>query len=328
MNKIPWTLFSSGRDKESLTAIRRCLASGLTVRDMAQQITERYRSARPKVRLHLGRMLASVYDFDSHETAAECARMFGFELIEGLSVSQSIYLSLYSPGEKLYWEKEFSSRVTTWQPIVESFPADRWPMIVPSGADSNILTIDSEDNIYVTMNDDRSVTLFILNDWKCDILIDEEPMFNDPPLYFTELSHFVSPVFKLKIARRLLDYCLTSIGYPFINIRMKVIFTHPEAGLLNREEYDVGGGNHRMWEGIDVLMLRSILPAYAFSETRFFLWDDPESLQGNLYTALLHSMAAVSILYNYVRTKEQMLKINDSTLSSLCSKNEIFDKKR
>ncbi len=72
------------------------------------------------------------------------------------------------------------------------------------------------------------------------VLCDEEEMEGPSPLYFTESSHFVSPVYRLEMAEFLLRELMQLVGYPYLRIRHKVLYTQSEVRLINAED---------MWKG-------------------------------------------------------------------------------
>ncbi len=322
MKKIPQKYLYSTNQREARAFIRQCLASGMTVKDMAAQLTTKYRTSGAAVREHLGKLLSIIYDFDSPKIACHCARFFGINLIDGLSVSESVYIEGYSDNEQIFKRKEFSSNVTSYMPVVSPFPSNRWPLTVAPSAHENVLTISSEHNIYAVMGADNELNLFILEPCPNDILIDEDVFDDEEPLYFTEHSHFTSPVFRINLANRILDYCLAEIGYPHIPVKKKVIFTSHEANLMNLDDYRC----HSSWLNVEVIMLKSIVPAYAINKSRCILDKEraPKDLKNQLREMLFFSISATAMLYESVCSEKLTLSVTPKTLSALCKRNYIF----
>lgn len=187
----------------------------------------------------------------------------------------------------------------------------------------NVLTIDIADAIYAIMKGDGTLNLYVMENCPDDILIDEEPFADEAPLYFTSSTHFTSPVFKVKVVKQILDHCLEEIGYPHIPVKMTVIFTAHDANLINIEDY----ARHESWKDIEVLMLKSILPNYAFNNSRSFIDknEDANSLKNQMRAALIHSICATSILYHSICDDNVATNLNSSILASQCKKNNIFD---
>jgi len=322
MKKIPQKYLCSTNQREARAFIRQCLASGITVKDMAAQLTAKYRTSGAAVREHLGKLLSIIYDFDSPEIARQCARIFGLSLIDGLSVSESVYIEGYSDDEQIFRRKEFSSNVISYMPVVSPFPSSRWPLTVASSACEDVLTISSEHNIYAVMGADNELNLFILEPCPNDILIDEDIFGNEEPLYFTEHSHFTSPVFRINLAKRILDHCLAEVGYPHIPVKKKVIFTSHEANLMNLDDYRC----HDSWKDVEVIMLKSVVPAYAINKSGCILDKEraPKDLKNQLREMLLFSISATAMLYESACSERLTLSMTPKILFALCRRNNIF----
>ncbi len=325
MKKIPQKYLSPTNYREACANVRHFLSSGLSVESMAEELTEKYRNSRSTVREHLGKMLAFIYDFENSEIADECARMFGIEPLNSLSVSESLCLHGLRDNEKVFSKREFSDSVMGNLAPVESFPASQWPMVVNSDCYDDIITISKSHNIYAAMGESKELNLFIFEPSHSDILIDEAAFGDEVPLYFTEHDHFVSPVFKINALKRLLDYCLEEVGYPYIKINRKVIFTSAQARLVNLDQYVVEDYRDKNWEGVEVIMMKDIMPHYAITDTcSMFCGDDPDSPYNQLRSMLLHSLISASMLYERVWTEKLTLTLSSKKLAELCQKLNIF----
>lgn len=325
MKKIPQKYLSATNHREACANVRYFLASGLSVKDMAEQLTEKYRTSKSAVREHLGKMLATIYDFENSEIARECARMFGIEPLSTLSVSESLCLYGLRDSERVFSKKEFSDDVTGNLAPVDTFPAAKWPMVVASGCYDDIITLSSSHNIYAAMGEGKELNLFIFEPSHSDILIDEAVFGDEVPLYFTEIDHFVSPVFKINVLKRLLDFCLEEVGYPYIRINKKVIFTSAQARLVNLDQYVGEDYREKEWEGIEVIMMKDIMPHYAITDTcSMFYGDDPEAPYNQLRGMLLHSLISASMLYETVWAEKLTLSLSPKKLTELCQKLNIF----
>ncbi|MDE6335513.1 MAG: hypothetical protein K2J63_08125 [Muribaculaceae bacterium] len=325
MEKIPQKYLSASNHKEACANIRQFLASGLSVKSMAEQLTEKYRKSKYAVREHLGKMLASVYDFENSEIARECARMFGIEPLTTLSVSESIRIYGLTEDEKVFSKREFSNAVTENLAPVDTFPAAKWPMVVEPHCYDDIITISNTHNIYAAMGENVELNLFIFEPSACDILIDETVFGDEEPLYFTEINNFVSPVFKINVLKRLLDFCLEEVGYPYIKINKKVIFTSAEAYLINIDQYVGEDYRDKAWEGVEAVMMKDVIPHYAVSNTgSLFYGDDPDSPYNQLRSIVLYSLIAASMLYETVWAEKLSARLSPKSLAELCQKLNIF----
>lgn len=322
MKNIPQKYFNSTCRREALANIRRCLASGMTVKDMASQLTARYRKGGNLVKSHIGSFLTSVYDFDSPETARECAGLFHIDTCGDLTVSQSVYISGYEENEPLFWRKQYSGDVTSWSQVLNPYPSQYWPMTVAPSASENVLTIDVGDALYAIMHSDGTLNLYVMENCPGDILIDEDPFNDEAPLYFTSSSHFTSPVFRVKVVKQILDHCLEEIGYPYIPIKMTVIFTANDANLINIDDYC----RHEAWKNIEVVMQKSVLPNYIFNHSLDLIDrnDSAGSLKNQMRATLIYSICATSILYHSICDDNVATNLTPRILAAQCKKNNIF----
>lgn len=309
--------------------IRQFLEDGLNVEDMARELTALYRDSSSKVRYYLGKLLSSVYDFTAQDIATLCAELFDIKKYPDLTVSESIYISDYEESETLYWRNTFTDEVTYWEPLVSPFPEEKNPMVIDPAYVGNVLTVDSEDDIYVLRDKDNGIHLFTVEEGEEDILIDEQCFESTPAYYYTATQYFVSPVFRVKRAKQILEYCLKAIGYPYIPVRMTVVFTARKTNLLNSEDFLPGGIFEDSWKGVNVILQKQILPEPVFNNARNFMGGgfDPDSIHGSLYAGMLHSVAATSILYGALRTEAgNYPPLTSKLLAAQCHKSDIFHK--
>lgn len=323
MKQIPQKYLSATNQREARASVRRWLAAGMSVRDMAAQLTAKYRTSRSRVREHLGMLLSIIYDFESPETSRKCARIFGHDLVDGLSVSESVFMSGYSEGERIFRRKQFSGAVTSYKPVVDLFPSSRYPFTVSPSVCGDVLTVSGKHNIYAVPGADNELNLFILEECPEDILIDEEVFGDDEPLYFTEHSHFTSPVFRINLIAHILDHCLAEIGYPHIPVKKKVIFTSREANLVNLDDYL----SHPDWKDVEVIMLKTVIPEYAIDKSSCILDRKRpiDDLKNQLREMLLFSISATAILYEAACNERITLSMTPRNLSALCERKHIFE---
>lgn len=327
MEKIPERFLSPANERQALANIRQWLSSGLTVEAMATQITRRYPRCRPATKKYLGKLLASIYDFETPKTAAECAELFGHKVVDGLSVSESLAIEDSKPKERVFRLLDFDESVSLCDIMGKPFPHDKWPMVLTCGNDNMVLTLNEDHNIYAFRDSDCSITIFIVDNCDKDILVDEEPFNDEEPLYFTESTHFISPVFKVRIVKNILDYILEKIGYPRVDINIKVVFSHPGAFLINRDEYEEGGCSEDGWRGVEVLTMSSILPCHAFSSVTRFLTvrdADSDSPACDLSVMLINALQATSMLYELAWRHGVHKSLDRKALERLAKEYNIF----
>ncbi|MDE5996909.1 MAG: hypothetical protein K2G77_01725, partial [Muribaculaceae bacterium] len=111
MKNIPEKYYKVRNQREARANIRRWLSSGMSVKDIALQLSTRYEMANDSEKEHLGKLLASVYDFKSSTTAKVCAFIFGIKMIKNLSVGENIFIEGYQQHENLLFRKLYSPTV-------------------------------------------------------------------------------------------------------------------------------------------------------------------------------------------------------------------------
>lgn len=325
MKNIPEKYFKEKNQREARANLRRLLSSGMTAKDIALQLSSRYEMADASEKEHIGKLLASVYDFKSRTTAQACGLIFGIKMWKNLSVGESIFIEGYQESEKLFFRKLYSCEVVdNVGAIRNNFEGGR-RRILPTSSMSNVLTINKAHNIYAVIHTNGEVSIFIVESCGSDILIDEEAFNGEAPLYFTESTHFVSPVFKIKFVKSILDYCLQEIGYPAISVKPKVIFADLRANLINRCEYEGPEAEKDDWRGVKVIMFNEVDPEYPIVDIDELGYDDnEEGLIHQLRVALIHSISATAKIYKSVCENKKLLKLTPRVLSTLCKKNNIF----
>lgn len=329
MKSLPFRFLLPAYSRQSFAIVRSLLESDLTVEEIAGELTKIYKSSCAEVQYHIGRLLAFLYDFEAQHIALECAKMFELPTFPDLTVSESIYITGYDAHDALYWRNNYTEKVTCWDPILTPFPEENFPMVVDPSGVGNVLTINPLDGLYVLRDKDNGIHLFTVDEGEEDILIDEQVYADTPAYYFTATKHFVSPVFRLKRAKQILEYCLSMIGYPYIPIRMTVVFTERKTLLINVEDYIPGGECADAWKGVNVILQAQLLPEAVFPEAKNFMGSaiDPESIHGDLYAGMLNSIAATSILYRALRKDDDCYPpLTSKLLRSECLKNDIFKK--
>ncbi len=325
MKNIPQKYYNVKNQREARANLRRLLSSGMTVKDIALQLSARYDDANASEKEHLGKLLASVYDFQSKTTAQKCAFLFGNKMWKNLSVGESIFIEGYQESENLFFRKLYSCEVVDNMTAVRDKYEGGRRRILPPSSMENVLTISKAHNIYAVIHADGEVSIFIVDSCDTDVLIDEESFMGESPLYFTESSHFVSPVFKIKIVKKILEYCLKEIGYPAISVKPKVIFADLRANLINRCEYEGPESDRDDWKGIEVIMYRDVDPEYPISNIGDLMYEETGNpLMHQLRVALIHSISATAILCKAISDNKKMIKLTPMVLAKMCKENNIF----
>lgn len=288
-----------------------------------------YREAKDADKAHLGLLMAMLFDFRSNEHAVQCAGKFGISAMPSLSVGESILIRIVEKGNEIGWCKEFSDAVCGWAPLVEEFDYVKYPLIFTPDSTRQVLCISKDDGIYAFRMSDGSLNLLVINTMNDTALIDEEPFGTEGsenyPLYFTESTHFVSPVFRLRTVCRLLEFILSEVGYPPLHIKLNVVFNKHNAYLINSTEYEADGDHASDWQHISVYMRRDYPNDYIFrSVTNLLQGHELECNANRVMSKLIDSLSAVSILYKNISNEEKLLAVSNRELRKFCKKYKIF----
>lgn len=165
--------------------------------------------------------------------------------------------------------------------------------------------------VYIWRSSFGELNIDVINDFNDKILVDEELFNDEPPLYFSEHSHFISPVCVANITRRVLESVLEIIGYPPLVIHMHVYFTNPEAELLNADEYSMGGPDIGWcWNGVYVRTRRSYRAPIIKHSLPLMVGDETSELAIDRQDAALHrAVGATAVM---LRTLDKSEWIEDS----------------
>lgn len=324
--KIAKKYLSSASGLSSYHQVRKWVHKGATVKEIAEALTASYGEAKDKDKLHISTMLALAYDFASPKLAEKCLGLTGAARKSRMSVGQTVFLRRCEQLDYVDWVKVYSDSVRKWKPLVEKFDTDQWHDIIYEEHSGRVLTVDREDHIHALRSNDGSLTLFILNDCNSDMLIDESSFISDAPLYFTESTHFVSPVYKINLVGKILDYCFAMVGYPPVNIKREVIFTSSSAKLMNIDEYTGLGSRVRDWDGVTVGFSAKSASPYFYDCIHFLDEFKVNSFRNNVLNMMIDSLAAASMLYKRIKIDfgEEFVNADDKLLKRLAKEEEIF----
>lgn len=332
MNTIPKKYLSARHGEGAIHLMRRWIEKFGEGAIMGC-LLDAYKKSNPADKAHVGTLMAMFFNLQSTEHASECACRFGIEIEPSLSVGEWILAERIRNGHNVCWLKEFSESVSHWPMLVEEFDSNKYPLVFTSESARRVLCISKEDGIYAFRTPQGAVRFMVINPMDNTALIDEEPFSGDIidgcPLYFTETSHFVSPVFQLRVVSRLLDFVLSEVGYPTLPIKMSVVFNGYNASLINSPEYEIGGEKMSDWNNVSVYMRSDYPNDYIITSTSHFLPEDsPDCPENEVASKLIDALAATSILYSNIVKEQKMLSTSISELRNLSRKYEIFSNSR
>lgn len=308
MKEIPASYITLQK-KETFLKIRPWIRKGLLDSAMSEQLTKRYtKTQSPTERLFIGRLLTLVY-FRQPQIARTVGNLFEIPKFSALTPAESVFVINDMRFNKNYTE------LLEWE---ETFPPESSDGIFPEGSCTYVYHLT--DNIYY-FKSSEGVELLRIENCKDDILVDEQRFVEEPPLYFTEHNHFVSPVYKLNVMTQILDYLFNQLGYPPIKILRTAIFT--KAILLNYEDYVEKKGDG--WEGVRIVELkRAKEPVFKFiehPETR----TDISALT-RMKDTLSQTMIYAKLIYRNLANGRFTVELTDEVLKEYVKKLQIFQR--
>ena len=149
---------------------------------------------------------------------------------------------------------------------------------------SGVFVLSDKYRVYAYRDHQGYLVLLSYIDTPELILAEEEYFLDEPPLWFTEHSHFNSPIWAMKEIRRALYNVILSTGMAMVPSRFELILLEKNCLLLNQEVVQ-----QTFWQPMHLTIcyaneLTEPLPALSLSAMPMFhLWK--------YYYPLLHSIA-------------------------------------
>lgn len=332
MRKPAKKYFQPSCGTKSIMQMRRWMDSGATAADLVRWIKTEYDKAEDdRTKEHLGLMLAaamSVSDsFSGRQLAHKCARLFDMPTVKDRSIGEVAILTMaiINGSKPFEWPETFNPYFAKNCLL----PSDAAPTEIVTKALSpadhrNLVTVDARHSVYFMRDALGYAWLIAVNHCNTDILIDEETFHCDPPLYFTDSTHFISPIWIVKQVADILEYILMMVGFPPMKIYKRVIFDSQEANLINEDIYLASDE----WEDVDVVTLHKtdgkVFPAPAIPVVESD--SEPFGSEHNLKVMLyLGVMATAAVLEAFDITKHW--EITRSMIEEWCKKRCIFPPK-
>jgi hypothetical protein len=174
-------------------------------------------------------------------------------------------------------------------------------VLVHFTSEAYLVRIGSVDNIYCYKDEDGALALLNVIDINEAIICDEEQFAGESPLYFTESSHFISPVFQLNVASIIINQLLKTARYPYLRIKQKVLYTGHNTLLINEEDMWT-----QSWRGRDLenIVARStILDAQgrnAFTSSLLNIVCNTSSMYDNIISSKIYEPEKIK---QYIKCK-------------------------
>ena len=329
MRKPAKIYFQPSSGTKSIMHMRRWMDSGTTVADLVRWIKTEYDNAEDnETKEHLGLMLAtamSVSDsFSGRRLAYKCAGLFDMPTVKDMTIGEVALLTMavMNGGKPFEWPETFNPYFAKSCRLPSDVaPSENVTKALSPADHRNLVTVDARHSVYFMRDAKGYAWLIAVNHCNTDILVDEEPFNREVPLYFTDSTHFISPVWIVKQVADILEYILMVVGFPPMKIYKRVIFDAPDANLINEDIYMENGD----WEDVDVVTLSKTdgkvfpAPAIPVAESGSEPFENAHNLKVMLYLGV---MATAAVLEAFDITKHW--EVTRSMIEDWCKKRCIF----
>lgn len=196
-------------------------------------LTRRFTDAEEHEKVCIATLSAMCYDMlaagKGYHSGVKCLKICDnkYKLKKGVGLCETIYFAAGGKTDSLSLGEELT---TANEDLLAYFQSR-----------AHVVKISKNANIYCYKDEEGSLILLNVNNINLPILCDEEAFNDSLPWYFTESTHFVSPVFELDIVTIIIRHLIDIVSYPHINIRHKVLYTGYNARLINEDD---------MWEEV------------------------------------------------------------------------------
>lgn len=313
---IPKKYLNHSNARQAWVRLAKWCATEQGMNDLASDIVDAYEVANEVDRVYLGLLLSMVFELKSPTLARECASRFGMVQEIGCSMAATVYMSGMGGYDDVLLYRylpqclllDYCKEMAYDDKLVSLFDNKYREGVYA------IYEVSRKDKIYFCTHLDGPVRVFILNDCGESILVDEEAFNDEEPLYFTEYSHFVSPLFKVKAIVRFVEFFLKETGFPYVRLIPTMIFTSDSAVLINREDYDAGGEKEQDWKGCEALVksdFRNTCMLYAITPKESL--TKRQSLQYHLRLIF----AAAALLYDKYPPTPSFFKDTDRKIRKM-----------
>lgn len=324
MLTIPKKYFKPSQTVSALQLVRSWLSKGLLPIDAIRQIYEMYKEAKSdEAKLNLGFMMATFLEDVKFILSDECARRFKFEELtpnfKGIIGSMVYFIKAVDDRKPLSWKRTFSQDVLEYKQDSNKVNPYILNKLFYEFTIPDLFVIHPKAQVFAMGDyDRRSLTLVIGHDCNDSVLIDENVFGDEPPLYFTESYHFVSPVYKLKLVKEILEYILLQIGFPYIKIKMVAIFYSREINLINREDYV----DSKDWKNVEVMTPKDKIHEYYLASSSKMLVDDKEDtpVSTEVKHTLVNALKATAIVCENIFTLKKFVTLTPSSLRQFTDK--------
>lgn len=318
MLTIPKKYLKPSQTVAALQLVRTWFSKGLLPIDGVRQIYEAYKEARSEeAKLNLGFFMATFLEDIKFILSDECARRFKFDELPlnftGIKGSLVYFIKALGNNNSVVWRRSFTQSVLDFHSLNDLANQYIINTLFYEFTIPGLFVIHPKEEVFAMGDyDRRSLTLVIGNGCNDDVLIDENVFGNEPPLYFTESYHFISPIYKLKLVKAILEYILLQIGFPYFKIKMVAIFYGRKVNLINRDDYI----DSKDWENIEVMTPKDTIHDYYLASSSKMLVDAEEDtpVVTEIKHTLINALKATAIVCDKIYTLNKFVTLTPATL--------------
>lgn len=322
MKRIPAFYLLPSRLDECSHALRMLMIDELIPPEQALEdiAAARRQAESPADRRKLAALALQIFDLFGSPGIAELVEMLNLRPERGHSLSETAAHVVFGySGEKnlTFREKEIGfGRMT----LPHELPQDI--LLCNPASRMNIIYITPQ--IMVHREADGTLCVTCTNNNGQDILIDEERFNGERPLYFTESTHFVSPVYMVNSFTAVLLYALRLLGYPMMRVHRKVYFSHPGAYFINFDDYTGENSDNSDWEGVEVVTRKQLGSQFYIDAAYPIAYTVPDSPWKEMNHSLMIALRTAQLAFCVLDQGSSMMDLSHKNIQRAIERCNIF----
>ncbi len=244
MEQIPKKYLKASNAVAALQKMRDWLQKGLRPSMAVRQILEAYKSARTnRQKQYLGKLLYAFAETVDNDLADYCSHRFQLDPSDcSLKGGIPLFVNECKQLTEVKWNKNFAAYLEEYKLYDDIVKAELFDKLFFRDISTNVVTLHQYDKIFAVGDEDsKSLDLIIAND--SETLFFTHNTLDSNTFTFDLADDFLpSPVYKIVLVKRILEFILSEIGFPFFPIKTKVVFHAASEGyyisLSNQEIFE------------------------------------------------------------------------------------------
>lgn len=316
--------------RKTMLLVRKWTSRHDDARTVIAELNTAYKEAGEKERKTIGLLMAMVFDNFDTKLSMECAFRFGHERISGISVAESIFCDRYLDNENFIWRRELKKVEQGGLFVLTDEDRKKLTHIVRGGYINRVIPLFKEENesdIYIMRGADGEMRLLTLNTREDDFLVDEAHFNNEIPFYFTDCTHFCSPVFLAKAMKAIINFVLAEIGYPPVKINNSVVFYTNRYRMFDFDKYANGEDETKEWAGVEVRTgpfsrTQALFPHYLRSMVESNMVPDNVK---KLNLILFNALKVAGVMFSYMKKHNFLSDISEDSIKEVALRLGIYE---